>query len=65
MTERGQTQIAFGPVGIAGWGLLVLGVVLRRRLLALMGLAGVVADVTVAELGRFNAANEPERPPDS
>lgn len=50
MPERSETQIAFGSVGIAGWALLVLGVLLRRRLVALVGLAGVVADVTVAEL---------------
>jgi hypothetical protein len=31
---------------------------LRRRLLALAGLAAVVADVTVAELGGFKAMNE-------
>lgn len=58
MNERGETTIGFGPVGLAGWGLLVLGILLRRRLLALLGLAGVVADVTVAELGGFNAMNE-------
>jgi len=57
--ERSQTQIAFGPVGIAGWALLVLGVLLRRRLIAALGLTGVVADVTVAELGGFKAMNEP------
>ena len=59
MSERGETTIGFGPVGLAGWGLLVLGILLRRRLLALLGLAGVVADVTVAELGGFKAMNEP------
>lgn len=59
MSERPQTQIAFGPVGLAGWALLVLGVLLRRRLIALLGLAGVVADVTVTELGGFKAMNEP------
>ena len=59
MPERSQTQIAFGPVGIAGWALLVLGVLLRRRLIAALGLTGVVADVTVAELGGFKAMNEP------
>ena len=58
MPERSQTQISFGPVGVAGWALLVLGVLFRRRLLALLGLAGVVADVTVAELGGFKAMNE-------
>ena len=58
MTERRETAIAFGPVGLAGWALLVLGILTRRRLLALFGLAGVVADVTVAELGGFKAMNE-------
>lgn len=58
MPENHETAIAFGPVGLAGWGLLVLGVLLRRRLLAMLGLAGVVADVTVAELGGFKAMNE-------
>jgi uncharacterized protein (TIGR03382 family) len=59
VSERGETTIGFGPVGLAGWALLVLGVLLRRRLVALLGLAGVVADVTVAELGGFKAMNEP------
>ena len=59
MPEGRETQIAFGPVGFAGWVLLVLGILLRRRLIALLGLAGVVADVTVAELGGFKAMNEP------
>jgi uncharacterized protein (TIGR03382 family) len=58
MGESRETTIGFGPVGLAGWGLLVLGILLRRRLLALLGLAGVVADVTVAELGGFKAMNE-------
>ena len=58
MSERRDTTIGFGPVGLAGWGLLLLGVLLGRRLLALLGLAGVVADVTVAELGGFKALNE-------
>lgn len=53
-----ETRIAFGPVGLAGWALLVLGILFRRRLLALIGLAGVAADVTVAELGGFKAMNE-------
>jgi hypothetical protein len=53
-----ETAIAFGPVGLAGWLLLVLGVVVRRRLLALVGLTAVVADVTVAELDGFKAMNE-------
>ena len=58
MTERRDTVIAFGPVGLAGWALLVLGVLLGRRLVALLGLAAVVADVTVAELGGFKAKND-------
>ena len=58
MPDRDQTTIAFGPVGLAGWALLVLGILLRRRLIALLGLAGVVADATVAELGGFKAMNE-------
>jgi hypothetical protein len=58
MEER-ETTIAFGPVGLAGLGLLVLGILVRSRLLALLGLAGVVADVTVPELGGFKALNEP------
>jgi hypothetical protein len=43
-------------------------VLLRRRLVALLGLGAVVADVTVAELGGFKAMNEagpsPERAAD-
>jgi hypothetical protein len=58
VTERRETAIAFGPVGLAGWALLVLGVLTRRRLVAAVGLAGVVADVSVAELGGFKAMNE-------
>lgn len=65
VTERRETAIAFGPVGLAGWGLLVLGILLRRRLIAMLGLAGVVADVTVAELGGFRAMNEPGPAPSS
>ena len=52
MEER-DTTIAFGPVGVAGLGLLVLGILVRGRLVALLGLAGVVADVTVPDLGGF------------
>lgn len=51
-------MIAFGPVGLAGWALLVLGVLTRRRFVAFVGLSAVVADVTVAELGGFKAMNE-------
>ena len=62
VSESRETAIAFGPVGLAGWALLVLGILARRRVLALLGLAGVVADVTVAELGGFKAMNEPRDP---
>jgi hypothetical protein len=58
VNERRDTVIAFGPVGLAGWALLVLGVLTRRRLVATVGLTAVVADVTVAELGGFKAKNE-------
>ena len=57
MEER-EVTLAFGPVGLAGWALLLLGILVRRRLLALLGLAAVAADVTVAELGGFKAMNE-------
>jgi len=60
--EHGETAIAFGPVGLAGWAFLLLGILKRSRFIALLGLAGVVADVTVAELGGFKAMNE-TRPP--
>jgi hypothetical protein len=56
--EQGETTIAFGPVGLAGCALLLLGILKRSRFVALLGLAGVVADVTVAELGGFKAMNE-------
>jgi len=56
--EHGSTTIAFGPVGLAGWALLLLGILTRSRFTAFLGLAGVVADVTVAELGGFKAMNE-------
>ena len=46
-------RVVFGPLSVGGGELLVLGILLRRRLLAVLGLAGVVADVTVAELGGF------------
>jgi uncharacterized protein (TIGR03382 family) len=58
VSERRETTIAFGPVGLAGWALLVLGILFRRRLVALLGLGAVAADVTVAELGGFKAMNE-------
>ena len=45
------------------------GFSLRRRLMALFGLAGIVADVKVAGLGGFKAMNEPRpsgpAPPDA
>ena len=53
-----ETRVAFGPVGLAGWGLLLLGILRRSRFLSLLGLAAVAADVTVAELGGFKAMNE-------
>ena len=58
MGEPGETTIAFGPVGLAGCALLLLGILARKRLMALLGLGAVVADVTVAELGGFKAMNE-------
>jgi hypothetical protein len=61
--ERQDTTIALGPVGLAGVGLLLLGILIRSRLVALLGLAGVVADVTVPELGGFKAMNEPRSEP--
>jgi hypothetical protein len=33
--EQQELTLAFGPVGLAGWGLLVLGILVRSRLLAL------------------------------
>jgi len=58
------TTLALGPVGLLGCGLLLLGILRRKRLVALLGLGGVVADVTVAELGGFKAMSEtrPETP---
>ena len=49
--------IALG-VYLVGWALLVISILFRRRLLGLVGLGAVVADVTVAELGGFKAMNE-------
>lgn len=65
MPEGRETTIAFGPVGLAGWALLLLGILFRRRLVALLGLGAVVADVTVAELGGFKAMNEAGPSPSS
>jgi hypothetical protein len=56
--EDRETTVAFGPVGLAGLGLLLLGILRRSRFVALLGLGAVVADVTVAELGGFKAFNE-------
>ena len=61
MGERGETTIAFGPVGLVGCALLLLGILRQSRFVSLLGLAGVVADVTVAELGGFKAMNETRR----
>ena len=58
MDEDRDLALAFGPVGLAGWALFVLGILVRSRLVALAGLGAVVADVTVAELGGFKAMNE-------
>ena len=58
MSAKRESTIAFGPVGLAGWALMIVGVVLRRRLVAAVGLSAVVADITVAELGGFKAMNE-------
>jgi hypothetical protein len=60
--EKQELTIGFGPVGLAGWALLVLGILTRSRLLAFAGLGAVVADVTVAELGGFKALNEARSP---
>ena len=65
MDEERNVTIAFGPVGLAGWALLLLGILARRRFVSLLGLGAVAADVTVAELGGFKAMNEtrPAGPP--
>lgn len=63
MGDERETTIAFGPVGLAGWAFLLLGMLKRSRFMALVGLAGVVADVTVAELGGFKAMNEARADP--
>jgi hypothetical protein len=56
--DEGKTNLAFGPVGLAGWALLLLGILKRSRSLSLLGLGAVAADVTIAELGGFKAMNE-------
>jgi hypothetical protein len=60
--QQRDLTLAFGPVGLAGWALLVLGILTRSRLLSFAGLGAVVADVTVAELGGFKAMNETRSP---
>jgi hypothetical protein len=59
--ERRELIMGFGPVGLAGWALLLVGILTRSRLVSLLGLGAVVADVTIAELGGFKAMNEPPR----
>jgi hypothetical protein len=61
VSDSGPT-LAFGPVGLFGCALLLLGILKRRRFLSLLGIAGVAADVTVAELGGFKAMNETRAP---
>ena len=61
--EDGETTIALGPVGLAGLALLLLGILTRRRFMSLLGLGGVVADVTMPQLGGFKAMNEPRQQP--
>jgi hypothetical protein len=56
--DQRDVKVAFGPVGLAGIAVLLLGILTRSRLVAVLGLGGVVADVTVAELGGFKAMNE-------
>jgi hypothetical protein len=62
--DQRELTLAFGPVGLAGRALLLLGILFRRRMLSLLGLAGVAADVTVAELGGFKAMNEARPAPE-
>jgi hypothetical protein len=61
--EQRDVTLAFGPVGLAGWALLLFGILKRSRLASLLGLAAVAADVTVAELGGFKAMNETRSSP--
>jgi hypothetical protein len=56
--ESRDLKVALGPVGLAGVVALLLGILTRSRILAVLGLGGIVADVTVAELGGFKAMNE-------
>ena len=59
MDDERELTLSFGPVGLAGWGLLLLGILKRSRFISFLGLGAVVADVTVADLGGFKAMNEP------
>jgi hypothetical protein len=61
--DQHELTLAFGPVGLAGWAFLLLGILFRKRMLSLLGLAGVAADVTIAELGGFKAMNEARAEP--
>lgn len=61
MNEEDELAIAFGPVGLMGWALFVLGILKKSRLVAAAGLGAVVADVTIAELGGSKAMNETRR----
>ena len=67
MNDEPRVNLAFGPVGLAGWAMLGLGILKRSRFLSLLGLGAVAADVTIAELGGFKAMNEtrPASPVDS
>ncbi len=58
MDESRDLKVALGPVGLAGVVALLLGILTRSRILAVLGLGGIVADVTVAELGGFKAMNQ-------
>jgi len=58
MPDEQGVALSFGPVGLAGWALLLLGILKRSRVLSLLGLGAVAADVTIAELGGFKAMNE-------
>ncbi len=53
MDEGRENTIAFGPVGLAGIALLLLGILRRSRFVALLGLGAVVADVTVRRARRL------------
>jgi hypothetical protein len=58
VNHESRVNLAFGPVGLAGWAMLGLGILKRSRFLSLLGLGAVAADVTIAELGGFKAMNE-------